>query len=454
MKIEKINTNQIRCILTKEDLDARDIKLNELYYGSEKAKNLLREMMVRAFRECGFNAANIPLMVEAVPTKEQLILIITKVSNPEELSNRFSGFAQKGGMGWNTHQTTISDLTANMEGADDVLNLLKQIGQGSEGAELKKKAEEKLQEKAEEKDHEKEALSEIQEENAAEADGDASAAAEQETGKASPSSGTTQEKASGEAEQDGEEETGTDAPLRMDGDTVDGTASEIDEESLLDAEAVAVADEISNALKIGMKEFNDHFGQSDAGAKAEQGKQQDSDTGFSLEDLLGMMAGTIAAATSFRGGDLNKTFAGGNFGLASGNNPAEGGGRPAVHQRLVGGTPGFMDQGKRSALQSEQDSYHYTRFYMFPNLDQAIAAAKVIGEDYPGDNSLYKNTEDGEFYLLIRKETTAPERFNQICNLLSEYAIPMEYTKGMDEFFREHMKIVSEHKAIQTLYSL
>ena len=36
MKIEKINENQIRCTLTKDDLAERQIKLSELAYGTEK----------------------------------------------------------------------------------------------------------------------------------------------------------------------------------------------------------------------------------------------------------------------------------------------------------------------------------------------------------------------------------------------------------------------------------
>ena len=37
MKIEKINDNQIRCTLTRDDLAQRQLKLSELAYGSEKA---------------------------------------------------------------------------------------------------------------------------------------------------------------------------------------------------------------------------------------------------------------------------------------------------------------------------------------------------------------------------------------------------------------------------------
>lgn len=38
MKIEKVNDNQIRCTLTREDLAERQIKLSELAYGTEKRR--------------------------------------------------------------------------------------------------------------------------------------------------------------------------------------------------------------------------------------------------------------------------------------------------------------------------------------------------------------------------------------------------------------------------------
>jgi len=94
MKIEKLNENQIRCTLTKEDLASRKLKISELAYGSEKAKNLFRDMMRQANFEFGFEAEDIPLMIEAVPLNgECIVLIVTKVEDPEELDTRFSRFA-------------------------------------------------------------------------------------------------------------------------------------------------------------------------------------------------------------------------------------------------------------------------------------------------------------------------------------------------------------------------
>ena len=87
MKIEKISDNQIRFTLTGEDLAARQIKLSELAYGTEKARNLFREMMQQAASQVGFEADNIPM------SEGSIVLVVTKVENPEELDTRFSGFA-------------------------------------------------------------------------------------------------------------------------------------------------------------------------------------------------------------------------------------------------------------------------------------------------------------------------------------------------------------------------
>lgn len=95
MKIEKVNENQIRCTLTREDLDSRHLKLSELAYGTEKAKSLFREMMEQASYELGFDAEDIPLMIEAIPlTTDSILLIVTKVEYPDELDTRFSRFTE------------------------------------------------------------------------------------------------------------------------------------------------------------------------------------------------------------------------------------------------------------------------------------------------------------------------------------------------------------------------
>ena len=125
MRIEKINENQIRCTLTKEDLADRQIKISELAYGSEKAKSLFRDMIEQANYEFGFEAEDIPLMIEAIPLSgENIILQITKVEYPEEIDTRFSKFSEG-----EEEEAVVSDnnLFADAQGADDIIGLFQKM---------------------------------------------------------------------------------------------------------------------------------------------------------------------------------------------------------------------------------------------------------------------------------------------------------------------------------------
>lgn len=124
MKIERINENQIRCTLTSFDLSVRNLNLGELAYGSEKARNLFREMIQKASNEVGFEAEDIPLMVEAIPlSNESVMLVITKIEDPEELDTRFSKFSQ---LSEEEQEGIFGGLPSELlEGADGLLDFLK-----------------------------------------------------------------------------------------------------------------------------------------------------------------------------------------------------------------------------------------------------------------------------------------------------------------------------------------
>lgn len=126
MKIEKVNDNQIRCTLTREDLAERQIKLSELAYGTEKAKLLFRDMMQQAAYEFGFEADDIPLMIEAIPlSADTIILVITKVEYPEELDTRFSNFSEPDPE--DMYEDAAEGGLEPGNGADDILGLFKRI---------------------------------------------------------------------------------------------------------------------------------------------------------------------------------------------------------------------------------------------------------------------------------------------------------------------------------------
>lgn len=129
MKIEKINENQIRCTLTRADLAARHLKLSELAYGTEKAKNLFRDMIRQASFDFGFESDDLPLMIEAIPaSSDSLVLIITKVEDPEELDTRFSKFTP-----FDDSDTSFHDTPSKANEKDDLLELLDKVKEAAAG---------------------------------------------------------------------------------------------------------------------------------------------------------------------------------------------------------------------------------------------------------------------------------------------------------------------------------
>lgn len=124
MKIEKISDTQIRCTLSKQDLAERELKISELAYGSDKAKDLFRELMLQASYECGFEADDIPLMIEAIPiSSESLVLVVTKVEDPEELDTRFSNFSSFNEKGIDEKSFSPTSF------ADEIIDCFGQLGE-------------------------------------------------------------------------------------------------------------------------------------------------------------------------------------------------------------------------------------------------------------------------------------------------------------------------------------
>ena len=82
-------------------------------------------MMQQAAFEFGFEADDIPLMIEAIPSSsDSIVLIITKVEDPEELDTRFSKFAPSPFDDTDTSKKAVPD---KLEGAEEFLQLLNKV---------------------------------------------------------------------------------------------------------------------------------------------------------------------------------------------------------------------------------------------------------------------------------------------------------------------------------------
>lgn len=122
MKIERLNDYQIKCTLTGEDLQSRDIRLSELAYGTDKARELFGDMIQEAGEQLGFEVEDMPLMIEAVPIGgDCIVLIITKVEDPEEMDTRFANYApsvQYGDTGNNDRSDDVTDIFRRLQQGD------------------------------------------------------------------------------------------------------------------------------------------------------------------------------------------------------------------------------------------------------------------------------------------------------------------------------------------------
>ena len=265
MKIEKVNEKTIRCTLTKTDLLERKLKLSELAYGTEKARGLFKDMIQQASYQFGFEAEDIPLMIEAIPLSgESIVLVITKVEDPEELDTRFSRFTPD--LKDDVDTTDKSASRISNYGADDVIDLVKRLH-----------------------------------------------------------------------------------------------------------------DTIQTANKALKNEGNT----------------------AALPDI------TIA------------------------------------------------DDGPDSA--SREKNIQITvpvdiiKLYSFNDINRIIELSHILKGYYEGQNTLYRDSEEGNYYLIVRKSSLTPERFNKVCNIITEYAEVEEYTPSVQAYFDEHVTPVIENDALQVL---
>ena len=125
MKIEQINSNQIKCILNKNDLSARNLEIDSLIYGTEPLNSLFNELIKYAKDKFNFITDNTPIAIEAIPMSDaSLSITITKNDDPEELDTRFSKFSPTPEDVENAIKDTFSSKQEKINKANEILSLL------------------------------------------------------------------------------------------------------------------------------------------------------------------------------------------------------------------------------------------------------------------------------------------------------------------------------------------
>lgn len=94
MRLQKVNEHEIRCVINAQDLEAHQITMKQLRYGTKETQELFKEVVSKAIAEYNFNTEGLPLMIEAIPmSPQELLLIISAVEDAEELDPHFADFA-------------------------------------------------------------------------------------------------------------------------------------------------------------------------------------------------------------------------------------------------------------------------------------------------------------------------------------------------------------------------
>jgi len=95
MRIEKIDDNKIKFVLTETDLAERAINIEELTIPSDKTQKLFKDIMDKALEEYGFESAETPLMVEAMPASaDGIMIIVTRLKDKEDAKEKYQSLSE------------------------------------------------------------------------------------------------------------------------------------------------------------------------------------------------------------------------------------------------------------------------------------------------------------------------------------------------------------------------
>jgi len=92
MKIERMSADQIKFILSKDDLTYHNLKITDLAHGNAKMHDFFRDMMAQAMVEYDFSTdPSTPLIVETIPMPgDGIMIMVTKATAREYVESKFN----------------------------------------------------------------------------------------------------------------------------------------------------------------------------------------------------------------------------------------------------------------------------------------------------------------------------------------------------------------------------
>ena len=89
--------------------------------------------------------------------------------------------------------------------------------------------------------------------------------------------------------------------------------------------------------------------------------------------------------------------------------------------------------------------------FRFADIESIASAAGALKGQYDGENSLYFEPLQGTYLLTVHCVTESPEEFNKICNILTEYSIPVHCSESGEYYLKEHGNEMIAGRALQVL---
>ena len=125
---------------------------------------------------------------------------------------------------------------------------------------------------------------------------------------------------------------------------------------------------------------------------------------------------------------------------------------------LLGKSKEAMEKASENANTAELPSEEsapakgpLVKVFSFPTLTSVTKLAQLISPYYVGENILYKDEVSANYYLVLHMSEHTPEEFNRICNVTSEYGLPVNTGYASLSYFAEHFKPILKADAVQTL---
>ncbi|MBP3240221.1 MAG: adaptor protein MecA [Oribacterium sp.] len=127
-----------------------------------------------------------------------------------------------------------------------------------------------------------------------------------------------------------------------------------------------------------------------------------------------------------------------------------GSGSPDTADSLGNSDINTNDEGKNPAGKGE----YVVKAYVFKTLDRVMAASQAVGDIYTGENTLYKDNKEGNFYLVLHAGEDEAAALNRASNLLNEFGRKLKDNELYEAYFREHYDVIIESDAMQKLRSI